>query len=367
MGLRFRKSFKIAPGVRMNVSSKSVGFSTGVKGLRYSVNSRTGSRITTSIPGTGLSYSTSGGRSRRTPAYNRQREIAARQREQEKLDQMEAASLAVEAYENTIERIHSIHKEADDPVNWIKVRSSSPPYEKDHGVMGPNEKSAADKLKNYKPGFIGKLFKQEDKERRKLEEAIEAARKEDEEDYRSWERDRLIATKVIEGDIDAYFEVINEFAPLDDLLEFGSGFEFFAEDPKVMEIEFQVNSDSVVPKEQLSLTKTGKLSTKAMTKTKYFDIQQDYVCSCVLRIARDMFALLPLNTLYIHALDTRVNTATGYEEETVILSVKIERKTLNKLNFDGIDCSDSMQNFEHNMKFKKTAGFDKVEKLEVLG
>lgn len=56
MGLRFRKSIKIAPGVRLNIGKKSVGISAGVKGARVSVNSN--GRVTKSvgIPGTGLSY-----------------------------------------------------------------------------------------------------------------------------------------------------------------------------------------------------------------------------------------------------------------------------------------------------------------------
>lgn len=56
MGFRFRKSFKIAPGVRVNLGKKSVGISAGVKGARVSVNSS--GRVTKSvgIPGTGISY-----------------------------------------------------------------------------------------------------------------------------------------------------------------------------------------------------------------------------------------------------------------------------------------------------------------------
>lgn len=56
MGLRFRKSVKIAPGVRLNISKKSVGISAGVKGYRKSINSS--GRVTTSIgvPSTGVSY-----------------------------------------------------------------------------------------------------------------------------------------------------------------------------------------------------------------------------------------------------------------------------------------------------------------------
>ena len=44
MAFRFRKSIRIAKGVRLNLGSKSVGVSAGVKGLRVSTNSRTGTR-----------------------------------------------------------------------------------------------------------------------------------------------------------------------------------------------------------------------------------------------------------------------------------------------------------------------------------
>lgn len=61
MGIRFRKSMKVAPGVRMNIGKKSVGVSIGGKGARYSVSSSGRTTTSASIPGTGLSYvSTSG-------------------------------------------------------------------------------------------------------------------------------------------------------------------------------------------------------------------------------------------------------------------------------------------------------------------
>lgn len=61
MGIRFRKSFKVAPGVRLNVGKKSSSVSLGGKGFRTSV-STTGKRTNTiGIPGTGISHiSTSG-------------------------------------------------------------------------------------------------------------------------------------------------------------------------------------------------------------------------------------------------------------------------------------------------------------------
>lgn len=56
MGFRFRKSFKIAPGVRMNVSRRGVSTSLGGRGATVNLSKR-GTRMTVGIPGTGLSYS----------------------------------------------------------------------------------------------------------------------------------------------------------------------------------------------------------------------------------------------------------------------------------------------------------------------
>lgn len=56
MGFKVRKSIKIAPGVRLNVSSKNVGLSAGVRGARVSVNTNGRTTRTVGIPGTGISH-----------------------------------------------------------------------------------------------------------------------------------------------------------------------------------------------------------------------------------------------------------------------------------------------------------------------
>lgn len=56
MGLNFRKSKKIAPGVKLNVNKKSMGVTLGNKYVRHTVNSKGRSRTTVGLPGTGLSY-----------------------------------------------------------------------------------------------------------------------------------------------------------------------------------------------------------------------------------------------------------------------------------------------------------------------
>lgn len=58
MGWRFRKSVKIAPGVRVNFGKKSTSVSVGGKGYRKTFSSTGKTTTTVGIPGTGLSYST---------------------------------------------------------------------------------------------------------------------------------------------------------------------------------------------------------------------------------------------------------------------------------------------------------------------
>lgn len=52
---RFRRSFKLFPGVRWNIGKKSSSLSIGGRGAHYTVGT-SGSRFTAGIPGTGLSY-----------------------------------------------------------------------------------------------------------------------------------------------------------------------------------------------------------------------------------------------------------------------------------------------------------------------
>lgn len=59
MGFTYRKSVRVGP-FRVNVSGAGVGWSVGAGGLRTGVSARGRRYSTFTIPGTGLSYRTSG-------------------------------------------------------------------------------------------------------------------------------------------------------------------------------------------------------------------------------------------------------------------------------------------------------------------
>lgn len=79
MGLRFRRSVKIMPGVRINLGKKGASVSVGRRGANMTMG-KNGVRTTVGLPGTGLSYTklhrrkAQGGRAR-TPMRERKRPV----------------------------------------------------------------------------------------------------------------------------------------------------------------------------------------------------------------------------------------------------------------------------------------------------
>lgn len=61
MGLRFRKSFKVAPGVKVNLNKKSTSVTFGGKGVHKTYSSSGKKTTSVGIPGTGAYYTTSSG------------------------------------------------------------------------------------------------------------------------------------------------------------------------------------------------------------------------------------------------------------------------------------------------------------------
>lgn len=71
MGLRFRKSFKIAPGLKLNLNKKSMSLTAGTRGAHYTINSKGKKTTSVGIPGTGISYTkTSNTSSKNTTSNN---------------------------------------------------------------------------------------------------------------------------------------------------------------------------------------------------------------------------------------------------------------------------------------------------------
>lgn len=298
MGLRFKKSISIIPGVKLNFGKTGMSLSAGVPGLRKTFH--TSGKTTTSIgiPGTGLSYVTTENRNKE----NSNKDNSNKNNSRGTFDDYGDKEMDIQDFHHedisdfsqnitnlSISRadVINIHKVADEAIDWTEVMvNKSPP---------------------------------DDTYNKKL-----------------WSYCHNVSKDILSGDIDTYLKVIGDINPLNDLLAYGSGFEFGTDSRLKMEVEFQIKS------ENLNIERTDSLF-------------HDYVCSISIRIARDMFALLPIQNVVVHVEDIG----------KTILSICFDKKTINTLKFNFIDPSEIIKRFIYNMDYTSGNEFNKVERIEI--
>lgn len=303
----------------------------------------------------------------------KQRELERQRKEIQKMQELERAAFEVAEFENFIEVLQTVHREASDTWDWNLVAGLSPPTEPTR--RNENESAAMQAFENYTPGLGDKLLRRIEKTQEKLRADIQAAMNEDDRIFQSekeefarelseWQDMQGYSKGILSGDLQTMEKVLSVFAPYEELESIGTSTKPRMVSPNLVEAEIIVDGEEIVPKEQKTLLKSGKLSVKAMPISKFYEIYQDYVCSAVLRVARETFALIPCQTVLVTALSNMLNSATGHIEQTPILSVLIPKETAEMMKFDTIDPSDAMNNFIHRMSFLKTKGFKGVERID---
>jgi hypothetical protein len=288
----------------------------------------------------------------------------------EKAHALQAAAQAAADYEAYVSQLMSFHKEGTETIAWNELLTASVPVQPQ--PVRTRERSSRARLENYQPSFLARLFRLQARQMKRLRDAMASAKQEDEAETgrtHATYQDKLeehsdqkeLAERLFASDPDAIGEVIKTSGAFDALSSIGSQLDFFISRPLRISATLEVHGQKIVPKDKVSLLKNGKARVKAMPKSDYFRLYQDYVCSAILRIARDLFAILPVNDVTITALEECVSPQTGHLEKQPIVSVFMPRATFERLNLQAIDPSDSMKNFLHEMSFKATTGFGPVQ------
>jgi hypothetical protein len=306
-------------------------------------------------------------------ARRQHNELLRQQKQYHKMLLREQAALEVQLFENRVELLRSIHKECGPVWDWQAIKSSPAPAPP--ARSHEREDSAKAALENFQPSFWDKLFRKVDSTREVLSRAVEHAQDQDakayleavgkhQSEYEEWQERKSIAERVLAGDLTAYKEVFEEIAPFSEISDLGSSVQFRFENPHLIEVTLTIRGQDAIPTETKTLLQSGKLSTKKMPQGQFFELYQDYICGCVLRVASETFALLPFERVIVTSVGDVLNTQSGHLEVRPLLSVVIPRGTLEKLNLDAIDPSDSMKNFVCRMDFKKNKGFMVVDRIE---
>ena len=350
--LRFRRSVSICKGVKLNFGKKGVSISTGIPGFRKTYNFNTGKTTTSvGIPGTGIYYvDTSGpskkkeekksggffsdlfggGQSGSAPVSNNAATYKNNPTSQERVSAKPTTPMYPVYGDNTntssteTSSKVAVPTKKRDPVDAVVNDSETRPV-----VAIPKVEDFATTTKAEPVSVVTTEPEKKSEEitydtiRAIFENCDVAIDWVDVLSHKTPTSDEVIpetwgylhkkAVAVFDGDIDTYLEIISTVNPYDDLLDYAENFEFGTEDPSMMEVELSIIENS-----------TSKLKR---------NVFEDYYCAIAVRVARDTFALLPVEKTIVHVMHK------GKE----ILNASFDREKIHDLSVVGLDASDLLK------------------------
>lgn len=346
--LRFRRSVSICKGVKLNFGKKGVSISSGIPGFRKTYNFNTGKTTTSvGIPGTGIYYVDTSGPSKKkeekksggffsdlfggnqssSPSTSNNATSYSNNNASQKYTTSKPAAPVYPVYgDSTVQPTNVPSKnvtseEKSKPIETVvevsEHRHTTPVSVVDEPVIVPTVEpvSVSIPVEEKKPeeityDTIKAIFENCDVAIDWVDVISHKAPTSDDVVLETWEYLHKKAVDVFDGNIDTFLEIISTVNPYDDLLDYAENFEFGTDDSSVMEVEFSIIDSN-----------TDKLKKSVF---------EDYYSAIAIRVARDTFALLPIEQTIVHVLHK------GKE----ILNASFEREKIHELNVDGLDASD---------------------------
>ncbi|MDO8997663.1 MAG: DUF4236 domain-containing protein [Sediminibacterium sp.] len=390
MSIRFRKSIKLAPGIRMNLSGSGISFGFGPRGASISVGKR-GTYLNTGIPGTGLySRQRIGGSNNTTSSPSSSRIInmtvnvevnddgtiefkdsegnflppnivnIAKKQQGEVIQKL--INQKCDEINEQIESIGEIHLYTPEPN--IKPKYQSQEFIKPEPI--------APILK--KAGFFDKLFghRQEkiEKENKANENRFIKESAEWKEEKQRFYENELQRKTLIENDIYTDSEAMENFLeenlqsiiwPRETLISteiYNNGKQIFI-DVDLPEVEDIPNKIATVPQ------RGYKLTVKEMTARQIQQLYMKHIHGIGFRIIGETFSALP-NTqqVTLSAYSQRANTTTGQITDDYLYSVQVDRNSWSEINFQNLqnlDIVEALAQFNMIRKMTKTGNFQMIQ------
>jgi hypothetical protein len=368
MALRFRKSVKLAPGIRWNLSRGGSSFSFGPRGASLTTGKR-GTFLNAGLPGTGLSA-----RSRVDAPAPRPAAAAAagmtsvkltcRVSDSGQLEFVDGAGNPVPeqwvemAKKQNRDALTGLIQEACDEVNdevqaLARIHLSTPdPSDAPRFVPDPFDDPAPVLPAEIKPGLFAGLLASR---REAIAATNRAAREAYKRDLEEWKQRRgeheatqqreALLFKLAKSDppaMEIYFEQRLRALewPRETVVAFEvhDGGRRIALDVDLPEIEDMPSKAATVPARGL------KLSVKDMTATQVQKLYLGHVHGVIFRLIGEAFAALPtVDTVTASGYSQRANPKTGNVDDDYVLSVRVAREQWRGLNFGNLAAVDPVE------------------------
>jgi len=367
MGFRFRKSIKLAPGIRINFSGSGASLSFGPRGASVSVGSR-GTYLNTGIPGTGL-YSRERldkpSRSQNTSSGKVSVSLKVGVNDDGTLHFLDQDGNAASeqfvslAKQQQPEVIRHLMQEKCEEINGsINILGeihlgTSNPLIKPIFNPGTFDSQKPELPVENKPGFFGKFFsgivnkiKEENISAMCLYEATLARWKDAEKRFVANENSRqYFIEKAIYKDMPAMEQFLEgnlndivwprETNVSFDIVEYGKQVNI---DIDLPEIEDMPNKIASMPQRNF------KLSIKEMSDAQVRKLYLRHIHSVVFRVVGETFAALPvLQKIVISGFSQRPDSSTGVTQDDYLISVIVDRSRWEEIDFNNLNSLDIVE------------------------
>ncbi|QEZ44159.1 DUF4236 domain-containing protein [Cupriavidus oxalaticus] len=391
MAVRFRKSIKLAPGIRMNLSGSGLGWTLGPRGASVGISSR-GTRVNTSFAGFSASHQISRPkRAVRTVPTNTSSEkvsmtckvaddgqlifldsngapvadhLVALAKQQHKDGLLNLIQAKCDDINAEIESIAEVHLET--PNSNQVPRFSLPTFD----IPQPAQPAP------LKLRFLDRLLKNR---RLRVEAEHRRAMAEFEQNSIDWRAQKAEFARMVEERRDLierriYSDTSAMETWLEEVLsdiswprETEVAFEVLDEGRSVMldvdlpEVEDMPSKIAAVPARGM------KLSVKDLSPTKVQKLYMEHIHAVVFRLIGEVFAALPsARDVVVSGYSQRRNAATGRSQDDYLVSVLVQRNDWNQIDFDHLDqiqVTESLTRFDLRRMMSKTGVFKPIEPL----
>lgn len=395
MGIRFQKRISIIPGVRLNLGMRGISASVGPRGASLSVGRR-GVFANLGIPGTGLSHRRRLGAAPRSSPQTAGMTVS-QLRAYERDLEVEAASIEHQRQSDVLEELTGIlRSRVREVYDWNQVwgpRGVYPRVDFVPPARNWSEQSESRKLATVYPiwrwalpcalaaattftlgDWLARLgavaifaatgwwvLSTVRMKRRIIQARSESLEAEYQADLKAlniahdereaaardaWlteERTReRIRTSIERQDCEA-LALILEHELQNEVLPFPFTFDVEMDQVDIMSVRLALPGLDVIPESRTSLTKRGRLSTRAMTQRDRVGLYTDVCASLALRLANEAFRVLPcLRQFILSGETTRSDPSTGHLTTVTALHFQTSRDQLGQLNLDSLDPSSAL-------------------------
>lgn len=392
MGFRFRRSVRIAPGIRLNLSKSGVGVSAGPSGARVGVGPR-GVHGSLGIPGTGLHYRKEarvGGRSANRTAAPGSVSVSVqvsieddgsvelrtmdghpappglvRHMRQHHADELSRIlEGACERWNAGIDAILNVHLATPEPSEPLILEPApfdldppSPPALMNPGLLDrivPSRRNAIEAENRKREAAYdreGEIW--QNKKRR--HEAREIRR-------------RKSTQLARDGDVSAMVAILeSQLAALEWPRE--TLVDFDVRDPRHVLLDVDLPPAEEMPSQSAQVAARGlRILVRDKSATQMRREYMQHVHSVVFRIVGEVMHVLPTVEIVTASAYTQVpDTATGYVKDEYLLSACVSRERWQAINFDNLEALDlplAFEAFDLKRNMTRTGIFRPIEPFE---